>query len=142
MSKVWLTLLVTIVVGVAAFFIGPQLWPFGHDVPMPPLGLRPLYMALSAIEALAFGFAVAFGIFGWSAIRDLQLGARWLNGMLFVTLLWSLGNWWIHDNLHMHIGLDMSRLIYIEYGFHLTLLACPLVLAVSLMRIARRAGSR
>lgn len=112
MSKLWMTLLVTIVVGVAAFFIGPQLWPFGPDVPMPPPVLLPFYMALSAFEALAFGFAVAFGIFGWSAIRDLKLGARWLNGLLFVTLLWSLGNWWIHDNLHMHIGLDMSRLIY------------------------------
>ncbi len=87
MSKPWQFFLLTIVIGVAAFFIGPYLWPAGHDVPMPPPNLLPVYMVISAIEALAFGFAVAFAVFGWSAIRDLRLGARWLNGMLFVTLI-------------------------------------------------------
>jgi len=36
----------------------------------------------------------------------------------------------------MHIALDMSRLLYIEYGFHMSMLACVLVLAVGFIRLA------
>lgn len=141
MSKPWQMFFLTVVIGVAAFFAGPQIWPSSHDVPMPPPNLLPGYMAISAVEALAFGFAVAFVVFGWPAIRDLRLGARWLNGMLFVTLSWFMGNWWIHDNLHMHIGFDMNRLFYIELGFHMTMLACGVTLALSLMRLASHAAA-
>jgi hypothetical protein len=42
----------------------------------------------------------------------------------------------VHDNLHMRVGLDMSRLISIELFFHMTLLACGLTLAPGLLRIA------
>jgi hypothetical protein len=90
----------------------------GHDVPVPPPHLLPAYIGIAAVEALAFGFAVAFAIFGWPAIRDLHLGAPWLNKLLFVTLVWFMGDWWVHDNLHMHVALDMNRLVYIEYVFH------------------------
>ncbi|HKR26617.1 MAG TPA: hypothetical protein VJS11_04145 [Acidobacteriaceae bacterium] len=65
----------------------------GPDVPMPPANLLPGYIALSAIEALAFGFAVAFAAFGWPVIRDLDLGPLWLNKLLFVTLCWFIGKW-------------------------------------------------
>ena len=141
MSKPWQMFFLTVVIGVAAFFTGPQIWPMSHDVPMPPPNLLPGYMALSVVEALAFGFAVAFVVFGWPAIRDLRLGAPWLNRMLFVTLAWFMGNWWIHDSLHMHIGLDMNRLFYIELGFHMTMLACGVTLALSLLRLGSHAAA-
>ena len=108
MSKTWQIVLFTVVIGVAAFFTGPMIWPMSHEVPTPPPNLLPAYIAISAVEALAFGFAVAFAVFGWSAIRDLRLGAPWLNRLLFVTLIWFMGNWWMHDNLHMHIALDAA----------------------------------
>jgi len=114
----------------------------GHDVPTPPVNLLPAYVAFAAVEALAFGFAVAFAVFGWPAIRELRLGAGWLNGLLFVTLIWFMGNWWFHDNLHMHIGLDMHRLVYIEYFFHGSMLACGVILVLSLMRRASQAAVR
>lgn len=104
------TLLITIGVGFLAFFTGPRIWPMGPDVPMPPANLLPGYIALSLIEALAFGFAVAFAVFGWPVIRGLDLGKPWLNKLLFVTLCWFMGNWWMHDNLHMHNGLNMHGL--------------------------------
>jgi len=128
--------LLTGVIGGAAFIPGPKICPMAPDVPMPPANLLPAYIAFAAVEALAFGFAVAFAAFAWPAVRDLHLGPRWLNKMLFVTLVWFLGNWWLHDNLHMHVGLDMHRLIYVEYSFHGSLLACALILALSLMRLA------
>ena len=141
MNKPWQLFLLTVVVGLAAFLTGPKIWPMGQDVPMPPSNLLPGYIAVSAVEALAFGFAVAFAAFGWSAIRDLPLGSRWLNKLLFVTLCWFMGNWWFHDNLHMHVGLDMNRLLYVELFFHMSMLVCAVTLALSLMRLTRHAAA-
>ena len=140
MSRSWKMSLLTLVIGAAAFVTGPKIWPMANDVPRPPDNLLPAYIVLAAVEALAFGFAVAFATFGWPAIRDLNLGGSRINKMLFVTLTWFLGNWWVHDNLHMHIGLDMHRLLYIEYGFHVTMMACALIVVLSLMRLASPAG--
>lgn len=142
MTRPWWMLIVSIVVGAAAFVTGPRLWPAGPDVPMPPANLLPGYIVLSAIEALAFGFAVAFAIFGWPAIRRLSLGAPWLNKWLFVTLCWFIGNWWMHDNLHMHNGLNMHGLLFIEIGFHITMLICGVTLALSFVRLARHSGGK
>ena len=135
MNKKWQVLLTTFVIGGAAFFTGPMIWPMGPEIPMPPPNLLPAYIVVSAIEALAFGFAVAFAVFGWPAIRDLRIGMPWLNKLLFVTLCWFMGNWWIHDHLHMQVGLDMNRLIYVEIGFHMSMLACGVTLALALMRL-------
>jgi hypothetical protein len=134
--KTWQVVLCTVVIGIAAFALGPMIWPMSHDAPPPPPDLLPAYIAIAVIEALAFGFAVSFALFGWPAIRDLRLGAPWLNRLLFITLIWLTGNWWMHDNLHMHIALDMTRLFYIEYVFHVSLLACGATLAVGWMRLA------
>lgn len=142
MNRWWRMSLLTLVIGAVAFLTGPKLWPMAPGVPDPPPNLLPFYIVLAAIEALAFGFAVAFAIFGWPAIRRLPLGAPWLNKSLFVTLCWFMGNWWMHDNLHMHIALDMNRLLYIEYGFHMSMLACVLILAVGFMRLASQSAAK
>jgi hypothetical protein len=132
----------TVVIGSVAFVTGPKIWPMAHEVPMPPANLLPAYIVFAAVEALAFGFAIAFALLGWPAIRDLRLGAGWLNRLLFVTLIWFMGNWWFHDNLHMHIGVDMRRLVYVEYGFHGSMLACAVILVLSLARRANHAEVR
>lgn len=142
MDRLRRMLVLTVVIGAAAFITGRKIWPMGHDVPMPPANLLSTYIAFAAVEALAFGFAAAFALLGWPVIRDLPLGPRWFNKLLFVTLVWFMGNWWFHDNLHMHIGLDMHRLIYIEYGFHGSMLACAVILVLSLARRARDAEVR
>lgn len=135
MNRWWRMSLLTLVIGAVAFVAGPKLWPMAASVPEPPSALLPFYIVLAAVEALAFGFAVAFAVFGWPAIRRLPLSS-WVNKSLFVTLCWFMGNWWIHDNLHMHIALDMNRLLYIEYGFHVSMLACAVILTVGLVRLA------
>ena len=70
-----------------------------------------------------------------------NLADAWLNRLLFVTLVWFMGNWWMHDNLHMHIALDMNRMLYIEFAFHMSMLACGVTLALSWMRFARHAAA-
>ena len=142
MSRQRWMLIVTIVIGITAFVVGPHIWPMAPDVPMPPANLLPGYIVLSAIEALAFGFAVAFALFAWPAIRGLGLGAAWLNKWFFVTLCWFMGNWWMHDSLHMHNGMNMHHLLFIEVGFHITMLICGVTMALSFVRLASPSGGR
>jgi hypothetical protein len=141
-NRFWRMSLLTLVIGVAAFLTGPKLWPMAPSVPEPPSSLLPLYIVLAAVEALAFGFAVTFALFGWPAIRRLPLGAPWLNKSLFISLCWFMGNWWMHDNLHMHIAFDMNRLLYIEYGFHISMIACVLILTVGFIRLATHPAAK
>jgi hypothetical protein len=115
---------------------GPHIWPMAPGIPMPPANFLPGYILLSATEALAFGFAVAFAFFGWPAVRGLGLGAPWLNKWLFVTLCWFVGNWWMHDSLHMHNGMNMHGLLFIETVFQITMLICGVTMALSLVRLA------
>lgn len=141
-NRWWGMSLLTVAIGVGALLAGPKLWPMAPSVPAPPPNLLPFYIVLAAVEALAFGFAVAFAIFGWPAIRRLPLGAPWLNKALFITLCWFMGNWWMHDNLHMHIALDMKRLLYVEYGFHMSMLGCVIVVAIGFLRVATRPAAK
>jgi hypothetical protein len=117
------------------FLTGPKLWPMAPSVPQPPSNLLPLYIVLAAVEALAFGFGVTFAVFGWPAPGG-------LTNYFSITLCWFMGNWWMHDNLHMHIALDMNRLLYIEYGFHISMLACVLILAVGFIRLATQPAAK
>ena len=47
----------------------------------------------------------------------------------YYALSWLLISWWPHDNFHIHNGMNAQGLLYIEYGFHLTLLIASLILA-------------
>ena len=40
----------------------------------------------------------------------------------------------MHDNLHMHNGLNMHGLLFIEIGFHMSMLACGVSLAIGVLR--------
>ena len=49
----------------------------------------------------------------------------------------KLVNWWAHDSLHLHNGMDLSGLLRIEYAFHMTLIAAGLTLAWFFLSVAR-----
>jgi hypothetical protein len=51
-----------------------------------------------------------------------------------------MGNWWMHDSLHMHNGMNMHHLLFIEVGFHITMLICGVTMALSFMRLAPHSG--
>jgi hypothetical protein len=53
-----------------------------------------------------------------------------------------MGNWWMHDSLHMHNGMNMHGLLFIEGGFHITMLICGVTMAVSFVRLAPHSGGR
>ena len=55
---------------------------------------------------------------------------------MYLCIGWLLVSWWPHDNLHIHTG-SLQGLLYIEYGFHMTLILSGLVLAYSFLSLMR-----
>ncbi len=56
---------------------------------------------------------------------------------MYLAIGWLLVSWWPHDNLHIHVGNDMQGLLYIEYGFHVTLMICGLIVAYGFLAFLR-----
>jgi hypothetical protein len=124
--KTWIKYaLVTVILGAIAMMLGPKLWPPIAD-PMPSAQQLPFFIILAGIQALVFGFGIAFLVFNWSAVMKKKDS---LTCWAFFALIWTLVSWWPHDNLHMHNGLNFQGLLYIDYGFHLTLMIAGLILA-------------
>ena len=61
---------------------------------------------------------------------------------MFLSIGWLMVSWWPHDNLHMHTGIDLQKLLYIEYGFHVTLMVCAIVLAYCFLSLVNRGSLR
>lgn len=121
---------VTIAAAAAAFLLAPQA-PLGQALWPPPVELDPapsgaqvgMFMLLGLITSVAFGAALAFLLFGLDAVRSLTgPGRPGLTRAAHLATSWALGNWWLHDNLHLVVGLDAGGLLAIEYAFHVTLI--------------------
>jgi hypothetical protein len=52
-----------------------------------------------------------------------------------------LGNWWLHDGLHMVVGMHVGGLLAIEYGFQVTLIIAALALTWALAKMAQSRGA-
>ncbi len=130
MNKFWKMLLITLIVGVPVFLLGPVIWPPSPEI-HPTQAQLPFLITLSAIEALTFGFGVAFIVYGFPLIRRITQLDKKAAVAMYVSLAWILVSWWPHDNLHIHNALNIDGLIVIEYAFHFTLIAAGLVLTYS-----------
>ncbi len=121
--------LTTFAVGIPAFFMGRAIWPPAAGLPEPTAGQLPFFVFLAAVEALFFGLGVAFIALGAPLLKKLPAQERGKTVAAFVSLAWLLVSWWPHGNLHIHMGEDVQGILYIDYGFHLTVIIASLVLA-------------
>jgi len=136
-------LAVTLVFTVVAMIAGPNgpLGGFWRPTPTvaPPSGaLLPLFILLNIAEALAFGLGIAFLLFGYPLVRDVAPVSAGLARGAHLSIAWLLINWWPHDSLHLHVGLNLGSLIVVEYVFHITLMLAGVVLAYFFMALFRR----
>ncbi len=138
MDTKWKILIITLVVGALAFFLGPLIWPPSPDIQPTPAQI-PYLMMLSAVEALVFGFGVAFIFYGKRLVKQLVGVRRTVAWTMYVSMAWLLISWWPHDNLHIHNALNMNGLIAIEYSFHFTLIIAGLMLAYSFFALSKPA---
>lgn len=125
---------VTLVFAVVSFFLTPVFWPFSTTGPQPG-SLLPLFIVLQIFDSLAFGLGVAFLAFGYPIVRRSQVGPL-LSTLTYISIAWSLVNWWPHVNLHRVNGVNLAGLAAIDLGFHLTLQAAGAILVLFLIRIA------
>lgn len=138
----------TIVLGtVVGFMLNPQspvgaaLWgaaPEGGEAPTG--GQIGLLMAVSLVEAIAFGVGLAFLFFGRSAMRRV-LGSGGFATAAQLAIAWGLLSWVPHSAMHQTNGDNMARLIVIEYVFHVTLIAAAALLAWAFVRAPGRASA-
>ena len=136
----WLA--ITIVLAVIAFLASPNgplgvFWRPSPDFPQPTDAQLPLFILLNAIEALAFGFGVAFLIFGYPLVQTVLPASRGMRIATYLSLAWLLVSWWPHDSLHVANGTNMSGLLAIEYGFHVTVMAAGAILACYFLNLRR-----
>lgn len=125
-------LIVTLVIGVPAFMAGPMLWPPSEDI-APTTEQLPFFIFLSLVESLFFGFGVAFIAFGWPLVKSATAGK--FAKARFAAIAWLLVSWWPHDNFHISNGMNAQGLLYIDYGFHMTLMIAGITLAYSFVSV-------
>ena len=60
--------------------------------------------------------------------------------VVYLAIGWSLVSWWLHTDLYLANGDDLSGLLAIEYGFHVSLYVTALVIAWFFLATPRQAG--
>lgn len=129
--------LITIVFAAVTFFTGPLLWPAAHEIPTPTAFQLPFFIFLAIAESVTFGLGISFILLGWPWIKSFQQ-SKSLATATFIAIAWMLVSWWPHDTLHMATGLNLQSLLYIEYGFHFTLMVAGLIVAYHFWKLIPR----
>ncbi len=136
--KPWVKVaLVTALFAVPAMALGQVIWPPAPGGPEPTAGQFPFFIFLAVFEAVTFGLGVSFLLFGFAPLKRALGGSPWRTWATYLAIGWLLVSWWPHDNMHIHNGSDLQGLLYIEYGFHVTLMLSGLILAFSLLTLIR-----
>lgn len=126
---------------IPAFVLGPIIWPPALGSPMPPRNLLPFFALLVAIESLTFGLGMAFVLYGLPVVNRVVGGSQRLTLAVYLSITWLLISWWPHGYLHQHNGpSNMLGLLLIEYGFHALNMVAGLIVAYTLVLLARRSG--
>jgi hypothetical protein len=133
-------LLVTVVLAVPAFLLGPVIWPPAEGSPEPTAAQLPYFLFLAAFQAITLGLGVSFLLFGMPVVRRISAGSRLRMWAMDLSIGWVMVSWWPHTNLHIHNGENMQGLLYIEYGFHLTLQIAGIILAYCFLSLMGQRG--
>ena len=137
----WFVVVITLVVGLPAFFLGRIIWPDTPSSPVVPPNLIPFFLVPSLLEALAFGGGVAFLLLARPAGAP-DARSQPLTTAAYVSTAWLLLAPWLHGNLHRHLGFDLASIARIEWAIHLTMLLAAVIVALfvaGLVRVARPA---
>jgi hypothetical protein len=122
-------ILTTLLFAVPAFILGPQIWPSPMASMEPTRFQLPFFLILGLFESIVFGLGISFLIFGWNWVKKVSPASKTLTTLVYLSIAWDLISWWPHDGLHRANGMDLQGLLYIEYGFHVTLMLTSLILA-------------
>ena len=134
--KTWVkVLLVTVLVAVPAFLLGPVLFPPADIGVEPTAGQMPYFLFLAVGDALLLGLGVSFLLFGFPVMRQVSPDSKLRAWAMYLSIGYLMVSWWPHLNLHSHNGIDLQGLLYIDYFFHLPLEIAGVVLALSFISL-------
>src|SRR6266851_1475914 len=127
--RVNMVIALTLVLAAAAVLASPNgplggFWRPDPLSPTPTAAQLPLFILLNIAEGLTFGGGISFLIFGFARLRAISPVSERATRIVHPAIAWSLFNWWPHDSLHIHVGMNLGGLLAIEYGFHVTLMVC------------------
>ena len=136
-------LVVTLVLAFVAVLASPNgplgsFWRPAAGSPTPTSTQLPLFILLNIIEGLAFGLGISFLIFGYPMVQAISPASTGLTRAAHVSIAWLLINWWPHDSLHIHNGLNLGGMLAIEYGFHTTLMIAGVIVAYFFLTLLRQ----
>ncbi len=135
--KTWIKmLLVTLLFGIPAIPLGQIIWSSPIDTHgTGPNGLQiALLIIISIVEALGFGFGIAFLMLGFTLIQRLAQESKGWTWAVYLCVAWALTSWWPHSNFHRVIS-GYDQLIALEYAFHISLIICAAVIALFFLRL-------
>ncbi len=136
--KTWVKVtVVTVIVGVAEMALDPILWPIAEGGAQPTAGQLFFFIVLEAIQSLAFGLGVSFLVFGLPTVRRVSPNSQLMAWTMYLSIGWLLVSWWPHSHLHQVVGENLQGLLYIEYGFHVTVIIGAIVLAYGFLSLLR-----
>ncbi len=115
--------------------LGKLIWKPASDLPMPTMAQLPFFAFLALVESAALAAGVIFYILINAQIKKLKESEQKRYSIMAGCIAWSLLNWWMHDNLHMHNGTDIVGLLYIEYIFHISLMTTAGILAYNFYKL-------
>jgi hypothetical protein len=138
--RTWVAvLLITLIVAVPAFMLGPIIWPPG---PAPTSAPIPYFLAmdvLKAVFAVFLGLGISFLIFGLPVIRRISPDSKMRVGAMYLSIGYLMVSWWPHINMHAHNAPDdLQGLLYIRHLFHVPLIISGAVLAYCFISLVRQ----
>jgi hypothetical protein len=129
--KRWIKVtIVTLMVAVPAFVLGPVLFPPADVGSEPSAAQLPFFMFLGAADAILLGLGVSFLVFGLPVLRKVSPDSRLRAWAMYLAIGYLMVSWWPHLNLHISTPIDnWQMLLYIDFLFHLPLEIAGVVLA-------------
>ena len=134
-------MLATFIIGLLAFALGRVIWPDADGMPMPSTAQLGFFAFLALVQGLLFGFGIAFAILFGPRLKKVSAQYKNYAKAAFVSLVWLMVSWWPHDNLHRHNGMNIQGLLYVDYGFHLTVILATVVLIAGFVKIVQDSTS-
>lgn len=127
-------LLITFLLGTFSLLFGEIFWPPSATL-TPTIEQVMYFLPLYAVEAALFGAGVAFAFMAFPLIKKTPGHLRSHLWYVYISMVWLLVSWWPHERLHLFVGTDVQKTLYVDYGFHLTTVIASLTLAISFAKI-------
>ncbi len=127
--------IVTLVFALVTMALGQKIWTAPPGASAPPAGFVPFFIVLELASDVLFGLGVSFVIVGYGLVARARQ-PLWLTYATYVSIAWLMLSWWPHGNLHRVTPVGAwDRLLYIDYGFHLSLMVGTAIVALFFIRV-------